>query len=122
AGMPKDKMPEYVFKGTGGLLVNDEELAKRMEPVLQTALGKENVHKGEGAGMGSEDCQILVEPYPETKILYISVGCGPKDVDAKEKKGARPAGNHNPEFRVELPAIAAGTRANAMMLLELLKK
>jgi hypothetical protein len=30
--------------------------------------------------------------------------------------------NHNPRFQVELPAIAAGTRADAMLLLEFLKK
>jgi hypothetical protein len=38
------------------------------------------------------------------------------------KKGVMPAANHNPKFKVELPAIAAGTRANAGVLLEFLKK
>jgi hypothetical protein len=38
------------------------------------------------------------------------------------KKGDTPAANHNPKFKVELPAIAAGTRANAGILLEFLKK
>jgi hypothetical protein len=38
------------------------------------------------------------------------------------KKGDMPAANHNPKFKVELPAIAAGTQANAGILLEFLKK
>jgi hypothetical protein len=30
--------------------------------------------------------------------------------------------NHHPKFQVELPAIAAGVKANAAVLLELLRK
>ena len=61
-------------------------------------------------------------PSPTTKILLIWVGCGPADVLEGEKKGPMPAANHNPNFKVELPTIATGTRANAGIMLEFLKK
>jgi amidohydrolase len=122
AGMPKDKMPTYVMRGTSGPVINDEELTKRAEPALRLALGKDKVLPAPPPSMGSEDFQLLAEPYPETKILWISIGCGPADLDELAKKGIRPAGNHNPNFKVELPAIAAGTKANAIVLLEMMKK
>jgi metal-dependent amidase/aminoacylase/carboxypeptidase family protein len=122
AGMPKDKMPTYIMKGTSGPVINDEELARRAEPALALALGKDMVKEAPPAGMGSEDFQLLAEPYPETKILFIAIGCGPANVEELRKKGTPPAGNHNPNFKVELPAIASGTKANAMVLLEMLKK
>jgi metal-dependent amidase/aminoacylase/carboxypeptidase family protein len=72
--------------------------------------------------MGSEDFQNLAAPHPTTKILLVWVGCGPPDVLQAMKNGVVPAANHNPKFKVELPAIASGTRANASVLLEFLKK
>jgi amidohydrolase len=122
AGMPKDKMPTYLMRGTSGPVVNDEEMTRRAEPALRMALGKDMLKEGPPPAMGSEDFQLLAEPYPETKILWISIGCGPADVEEQAKKGNKPAGNHNPNFKVELPAIAAGMKANAMVLLEMLKK
>jgi hippurate hydrolase len=122
ADVPKDKMPQYVMRGSSGPMFNDEELARRVQRPLQLALGKDKVLQGPPPSMGSEDFQDLAAPYPETKILFVQIGCGPADVLEKLKKGIRPALNHNPGFRVELPAIAAGTRADAMMLLEFLKK
>ena len=122
AGMPKDKMPTYIMRGTSGPVVNDEEMTRRAEPALRLALGKDKVLPAPPPTMGSEDFQLLAEPYPETKILWIAIGCGPADLEELAKKGIRPAGGHNPNFRVELPAIAAGMKANAMVLLEMLKK
>jgi hypothetical protein len=72
--------------------------------------------------MGSEHFQDPALPHPETKIMYIEIGCDPADVVENFKKGIMPAANHNPTFKVELPAIAAGTKANAMVVLKLLKK
>src|SRR5205085_296851 len=122
ADVPKDKMPEYIMRGTAGPMFSDEEASKRAQRPLALALGKDRVLPGSPPSMGSEDFQDLASPYPETKILFIGIGCGPADVLEKLKKGIRPALNHNPGFRVELPAIAAGTRADAMVLLEFLKK
>lgn len=118
--MPKDKMPKYIMRGTSGPVVNDEELVRRTEPALGLALGKENVKPGLPTTMGSEDFQILAEPHPETKILFVAIGCGKADVAENLKRGIMPAANHNPKFQVELPAIAAGARANSLVLLELL--
>jgi amidohydrolase len=122
ADVPKDKMPKYVMKGTAGPMFNDEDAVKRAQRPLQLALGKDKVLPGDPASMGSEDFQDLALPYPDTKILFVQIGCGPADVLEKLKKGIRPALNHNPRFQVELPAVAAGTRADAMMLLEFLMK
>jgi hypothetical protein len=72
--------------------------------------------------MGSEDFQNLAAPHPATKILLIWVGCGPAGVLEDMKKGVMPVANHNPKFQVELPAIAAGIKADAMVLLEFFKK
>jgi hippurate hydrolase len=101
---------------------NDAEAARRAQRPLQLALGKDKVLPGDPPSMGSEDFQDLASPYPETKILFVQIGCGPADVLEKLKQGIRPAMNHNPRFQVELPAIAAGTRADAMLLLEFLEK
>ena len=94
AGMPKDKMPTYVMKGTSGPVVNDEELARRAQPALALALGKYMVQPAPREGMGSEDFQLLAEPYPETKILYIAIGSGPADVEELRKKGTPPGSTH----------------------------
>jgi len=121
ADMPDGRMPKYVMKGTAGPVVNDEEAVKRAEPVLRHVLGKDKVVTGFPPVMGSEDFHELAHPHPATRILWIEVGCGPADVVENMKKGVRPAANHNPKFKVELPAIAAGTKANAAVVLDLLK-
>jgi hypothetical protein len=54
--------------------------------------------------------------------MYIEIGSGPAEVVEKLKQGIMRAPDHRPAFKVELPAIAAGTKANAMVVLELLKK
>jgi amidohydrolase len=122
AGMPQDRMPRYIMKGSSGPVVNDEEAVRRAEPALKLALGDDKALPGLPTQMGSEDFQDLASPHPTTKILHIRIGCGPPDVLDQIKKGNRPAPNHNPKFKVELPAIAAGTKADVMVLMEFLKK
>jgi hippurate hydrolase len=122
ADVPPDRMPQYLMKGTAGPMFNDAEAARRAQRPLELALGKDKVLPGDPASMGSEDFQDLAMPYPDTKTLFVQIGCGPADVLEQLKQGIRPAMNHNPRFQVELPAIAAGTRADAMLLLEFLKK
>jgi hippurate hydrolase len=122
ADLPKDRMPEYVMKGHAGPVVNDEETSRRAETALKRALGPDKALPGLPPVMGSEDFQNLAAPHPTTRILLIWVGCGPAGVVEDMKKGVMPAANHNPRFQVELPAIAAGTKANTGVLLELLKK
>jgi len=122
ADVPKDRMPKYILKGHAGPVVNDEEVSRQAAAALKRALGQDKVLPGLPPVMGSEDFQNLAAPHPTTKILLVWVGCGPADVLQAMKKGVMPAANHNPKFKVELPAIAAGTRANAGVLLEFLKK
>jgi len=122
ADVPKDRMPKYVMKGHAGPVVNDKEASRRAETALERALGKDKVLPGLPPVMGSEDFQKLAAPHPTTKILLVWIGCGPANVLQAMKMGEMPAANHNPKFKVELPAIAAGTRANAGVLLEFLQK
>jgi amidohydrolase len=122
AGVPKERMPRYVMKGSAGPVVNDEEAVRRAEPALRLALGPEGAVPGLPTQMGSEDFQDLASPHPTTKILHVRIGCGPADVVENLKKGIRPAPNHNAKFKVELPTIAAGTKADVMVLMEFLKK
>jgi amidohydrolase len=121
ADVPKDRMPRYVLKGSVGPVVNDEEAVRRAEPALRLALGETNV-LSDATVMGSEDFQILASPHPTTKILHIRIGCGPEDVAEQIKQGNRPAMNHSAKFKVELPTLTAGSKANIMVLLEFLKK
>ena len=122
AGVPSDRMPKYVMKGSAGPLVNDEEAVARAQPALKLALGDANAVEGLPTQMGSEDFQDLASPHPTAKILHVRIGCGPPTVVEDIKQGNRPAPNHNAKFKVELPTIAAGTKADALVLLEFLKK
>lgn len=122
ADVPKDKMPKYIMKGSAGPLINDEEAVQRAEPAIRLALGDENAVPGLPTAMGSEDFQDLASPHPTTKILHVRIGCGPVDVVEQIKKGNPPPPGHNSKFKCELPTIAAGTKADAMVLLEFLKK
>jgi amidohydrolase len=122
ADVPKDKMPRYIMKGSAGPVINDEEAVQRAEPALKLALGTDKVVPGLPTAMGSEDFQDLASPHPSTKILHVRIGCGPADLEENLKKGIRPAPGHNSKFKVELPTIAAGTKADIMVLMEFLKK
>src|SRR5262249_1623343 len=122
ADVPKDRMPRYVMKGSAGPLINDEEAVKRAEPAIRLALGEQNAVPGMPPQMGYEDFQDLASPHPTTKILHVRIGCGPADVVEQIKQGNKPAPNHNSKFKVELPALAAGCKADTMVLLEFLKK
>ncbi len=122
AGVPQDRMPRYIMKGSAGPLINDTETVQRAEPALRLALGDENAVAGLATSMGSEDFQDLASPHPTTKILHVRIGCGPADLAEQKKRGNSPAPGHNSKFKVELPAIAAGTKTDALVLLEFLKK
>lgn len=122
AGIPSERMPKYVMKGSAGPLVNDEEAVRRAEPALKRALGEQNAVPGLPTQMGSEDFQDLASPHPSAKILHVRIGCGlPKS--GADKESGKPSGpSHTSKFKVELPAIAAGTKADTLVLLEFLKK
>lgn len=123
-GVPKDRMP--VYEGGPGItpVINDDGLVAAVRPALEQALGKENVYPGLPMQMGSEDFQMLGDPIQGVKILHMEVGVAKAEVvQGFLQMGTMPTYmNHHPKFQVELPAIAAGVKANAAVLLELLKK
>jgi hippurate hydrolase len=123
-GMPSDRMPEYANTSSITPVINDDGLVAELRPVLEQVLGKENVYPGMPMQMGSEDFQMLGDPIKGVKILHMEVGVAkPEVVKGFLEKGTMPAYmNHHPKFQVELPAIAAGVKANSAVLLELLKK
>ena len=123
-GVPQDRMPEYESAHVITPVINDDGLVTAVRPALEQVLGKENVYPGLPMQMGSEDFQMLGDPIAGVKILHLEVGVAKAQVvkDFMEK-GTMPAYvNHHPKFQIELPAIAAGVKANAAVLLELLKK
>jgi amidohydrolase len=123
-GMTSDRMPEYKSSSSITPVINDASLTAQVRPALQNALGKDNVYPGMPMQMGSEDFQMLGDPIKDVKILHMEVGVAKPDVlKGFMEKGTMPAYmNHHPKFQVELPAIATGVKANAAVLLELLKK
>lgn len=123
-GMPSDRMPEYESTQSITPVINDSGLVAEVRPVLENALGKENVYPGMPMQMGSEDFQMLGDPIKGAKILHMEVGVAkPEVLKAFVANGAMPPYmNHHPKFQVELAAIAAGVKANAAVLLALLGK
>ena len=123
-GMPADRMPAYAITQTVSAVINDDGLVAIARPALVAALGKDNVYPGVPMQTGSEDFQMLGDPVKGVKIVHMEVGVAkPEVLAAFMKSGAMPPYmNHHPKFQVELPAIAAGVKANAAVLLVLLAK
>ena len=123
-GMPADRMPAYAITQTVSAVINDHALVAIARPALVAALGKDNVYPGVPMQMGSEDLQMQGDPVKGVKIVHMEVGVAtPEVLAAFMKSGAMPPYmNHHPKFQVELPAIAAGVKANAAVLLVLLAK
>jgi metal-dependent amidase/aminoacylase/carboxypeptidase family protein len=67
---------------------------------------------------------MLGDPIKDVKILHMEVGVAKPEVlkNFMADGSMPPYMNHHPKFQVEQPAIAAGVKANAAVLLELLKK
>jgi amidohydrolase len=123
-GVTNDRMPEYQTQQTLTPVINDDSLVDRVRPALEIAMGKQNVFPGMPLLMGSEDFQMLAEAVEGAKILHIEIGVAkPEVIQGFLEKGTLPAyPNHHPKFQVELPAIAAGVKANVAVLMDLLKK
>lgn len=123
AGMPADKMPRRVMKGSAGPLVNSEKLVAQVNPALAELLGPKKLVEDFPSVMGSEDFQ---EAFAGTEIPYtfILIGIAPPDMFAAAQKAGRqfPFANHNPDFFVDLPAIPEGTKIDTVAALALLAK
>ena len=122
--MPEDRMPVYDMKSYASTVINaNDEDVKTAEAAMQKALGKDKVVEGMPPVMGSEDFQMLAQPFPDTRILYIEVGSGKADVFTNYMdKGILPVLNHNPRYELEKPAIAAGTIGLTAVVMAFLQK
>jgi hippurate hydrolase len=122
AGMPADRKPTRVMKGSAGPLVNDAALVARVNPSLKALLGAEHVLPQFPAVMGSEDFQ---EAFAGKNVPYIFLlnGVAPPDKFAAARAEGKPFpyANHNPNFFVDLAAIPLGAKINTVAALALLK-
>jgi len=123
AGVPDDKMPTRVMKGSSGAVVNDADLMAQVTPVLRQLLGEENVVSHFPSVMGSED---FPEAFKGMNVPYAYqfIGVAPPEVFAKARAEGKsfPYGLHNPDFYVDLNAIPVGVRVNTSTLLSILAK
>ena len=116
AGAPE---PEVTVSDGTPALANDEKLAKRIEPVVRKAVGKDNVEESEPS-MGGEDFGAYGRAG--VPILMMSVGSVSKErLDNYEKDGGAPS-LHSPLFYPDIePTIVTGVTTLTSASLELLK-
>jgi amidohydrolase len=98
---------ELEFYHTNPVTANDSALARRLVPVLERALGRENVLPGI-LGMGAEDFAYFSREVPS---FYFQLGA----VAAGNVSG----GHHTPTFRADDEAIPVGVRAMTALVLDL---
>lgn len=123
AGVKPDRMPTRVMKGTASPLVNDPALVARINPSLDLLLGKGKVIDQFPSVMGSEDFQEAFNSL-KTPYAFLLVGVAPPDMVARAQAAGQqfPYSNHNPDFFVDLAAIPAGAKVNAIAALSVLAK
>lgn len=121
--LPKEMYPTIVMKGNAPPLVNNKEMATRINTALTAVLLPKNIITDLPAKMGSEDFSHLVIDK-KTVCDYIFVGTAdPAAVAEANKKGEKyPFHNHNGNYKVELSAIPLGIELGTTALLELFKK
>jgi amidohydrolase len=100
---------ELTFDETIPVTVNDTALARRFHPVLERAVGAENV------GIvppetGAEDFSYFAREVPG---FYFKLGA--------VRPGNTSGGHHTPTFRADDEAIAVGVRAMTAVVLEALR-
>jgi amidohydrolase len=120
--LPPDLAPTTVRKGWGPVLSNDATMSETVQPVLRSLLGEDAVNVLPPKVMGSEDFPMLVIDNESHRYLYMWVGTAkPEDVKQARAQGkAVPYSNHNPDFKVDLDAIAVGAKIGTVTLLEFL--
>jgi amidohydrolase len=122
-GMPEDRMPRVtVIEGTP-TTINDAPLARRLNAVMETTLGKDHVIPFRQKGMGAEDFAAFVQPESGVKGYYFSVGGTPQAVFDAAKAGGPPVpSHHSPLFKVSPePVVVTGATAMTAAVLELMK-
>lgn len=121
AGVPPDRMPTRVMKGSADPLVNDADLVARVNRSLAALLGRDKTVDKMPAVMGSEDFQEAFKGM-NTPYVFMLIGVAPEEVfRAASSAGKRfPYSNHNPDFFVDLAAIAIGAKADTAAVLTVL--
>jgi amidohydrolase len=124
AGVDENEMPTRLMKGHAGPLVNDAALVDRVNPSLKALLGPDKVIANFPAVMGSEDFQEAFRPLGKIPYSFALIGVAPLEMFLKARAAGRsfPYANHNPDFFVELDAIAIGARVGTTMVLSILAK
>jgi len=125
-GIPEDKLPTIVRKGTSAPLVNDAPLMDRLNGALiqSGVVNEKTLFTKFTPVTGSEDAHMLVNGLEDVQIAYDFVGTAdPKLVAAANAKGQEvPFASHSPNFQVDLNAIPFGAKVAAIMTMELLAK
>ncbi|KPQ26726.1 MAG: amidohydrolase [Porphyrobacter sp. HL-46] len=121
AGVPDEQLPTRTMKGSAVPLVNDAALVGVIDPALKQLLGETMVVNNFPAVTGSEDFQEVMVAA-DVPYVFLLIGVAPmEDFVAAVKAGRMaPYSNHNPDFFVDLKAIALGTKVNAVSVLSLL--
>lgn len=122
-GMAENQMPVVtVVEGTP-TTINDGDLARRMNGVLQAALGEAAFRPFKQRGMGAEDFAYFITPESGVRGYYFAVGGTPQAAfDAAEKGGAPVPSHHSPLFKITPePAIVTGAVAMTAAVLDLAK-
>lgn len=96
-------------------------MADKINPVLRSMLGESNVI-GVPPAMGSEDFHHLVIDNEKKKYFYVNVGTAKPEHFQKAQQDGKPYpyANHNPDYQVDLDAIALGAKIGAAMTLTML--
>jgi len=115
-----EKMPLIEHPEETAAVYNDPVLAEHLRPVLEAALGKENVVKNE-ATMGSEDFAAYVNAGVTS--FYFQIGASdPEKLAAAKAEGKLPPGPHSSKFAPVLdPSLNAGITAEVAVLRSLLQ-
>jgi amidohydrolase len=100
---------ELTFDETIPVTVNDTVLARRFHPVLERAVGAENVGVVPPE-TGAEDFSYFAREVPG---FYFKLGA--------VRPGNTSGGHHTPTFRADDEAIAVGVRAMTAVVLEALR-
>jgi len=124
AGLPDELLPEVnVLEGSSPPLINDADLARRLNAMWTERMGAAALHKQAPDGMWSEDFVFFTRD-PQIPGAYWMVGGTPQSViDAANAGGPPVPPHHSPLFRIEpAPAVKAGVESTVRAMLELMPK
>jgi amidohydrolase len=118
--------PTVIVKGQTLPLINHKELMeKKLIPALQKTLPSPAKVLWPIPGVtGSEDCHMLMSPFPDCQLAFLLVGTCPPAMflEAVSKGLPYPWTNHSPRYQVDLNALVGGAQSAFVMVYEILKK